>query len=109
MAMRDPIVVGVSVDQPDQVGIVGEVGHESPPRAPAEQWPSHHRPGCCLPLPCSIAAQQERRVAVVVDDEGMTAVGVNRPVRLDACGEDVPGQLIGAPAGTASCHGPPTS
>ena len=31
-----PVLVGETVDQPGEVGIVGEVGHEPLPRAPAE-------------------------------------------------------------------------
>ena len=46
---------------------------------------------------CRAASPPGRKAGLrsIVDDEGMTAIGVNRPVRLDACGEDVPGQLMG--------------
>ena len=45
--------------------------------------------------PCSLATWREGRVARIVDDQGMIAIGVDRSVWLDARGEDVPGQLVG--------------
>ena len=92
----DPILGGEAIDQPSQVRISGELGDESLPRAPAESRPSHKRPGCRFPLLCSLAARQEGRVAVIVDDKGMTAIGVDRSVWLYASSQDVPGELIGA-------------
>ena len=58
----DPILGRETVDQPGHVGIMGAVGHEPRPRAPAESRPSHSRPGGRLPPPCSLATWQEGRV-----------------------------------------------
>ena len=86
----DPILGGEAIDQPSQVRISGELGDESLPRAPAESRPSHKRPGCRFPLLCSLAARQEGRVAVIVDDKGMTAIGVDRSVWLYASSQEPP-------------------
>ena len=94
--MADPILGGEAIDQPSQVRISGELGDESLPRAPAESRPLHKRPGCRFPLLCSLAARQEGRIAVIVNDKGMTAIGVDRFVWLYARSEDVADELIGA-------------
>ena len=84
---------------------MGEVGHEPLPCAPGESRPSHERPGGCIFRPCRLATWQEGRVARIVDDEGLIAIGVDRSVWLDARGEDGPGQLVG-PVQRAGVHGP---
>ena len=70
---------------------MGEVGHEPLPRAPAESWPSHSRPGGRVPRPFRLATWQEGRVVRIVDDQGLIAIGVDRSVWFDARGEDGPG------------------
>ena len=52
-----------------------------------------------------LATWQEGRVARIIDDTGLIAIGVDRSVWLDARGEDVPGQLVG-PVQRAWVHGP---
>ena len=84
---------------------MGAVGHEPRPRAPAASRPSHSRPGGRVSRPCRLATWQEGRVARIVDDTGLIAIGVDRSVWLDARGEDVPGQLVG-PVQRAGVHGP---
>ena len=84
---------------------MGAVGHEPLPRAPAASRPSHSRPRCRVPRPCSLATWQEGRVARLIDDQGLIAIGVNRSVWLDARGEDGPGQRVG-PVQRAGVHGP---
>ena len=74
---------------------MGAVGHEPLPRAPAASRPSHERPGGRVPRPCRLATWQEGRVARIVDDTGLSAIGVDRSVWLDARGEDGPGQRVG--------------
>ena len=64
----------------------------------APRWP---RPTAVPPL----ATWQEGRVARIVDDTGLIAIGIDRSVWLDARGEDVPGQLVG-PVQRAWVHGP---
>ena len=95
----DPRLGRETVDPPGHVGIMGAVGHEPRPRAPAASRPSHSRPGGRVPRPCRLATRQEGRVARIVDDTGLIAIGVDRSVWLDARGEDDPGQR-------AWVHGP---
>ena len=91
----DPILGRETVDQPGHIGLIGEVGHAPRPRAPAAAWPAHERPGGRVPGPCRLATWQEGRVARIVDDQGLIAIGVDWCVWLDARGEDVPGPLVG--------------
>ena len=84
---------------------MGAVGHEPLPRAPAASRPSHERPGGRVPRPCRLATGQEGRVARIVDDTGLIAIGVDRSVWLDARGEDGPGQRVG-PVQRAGVHVP---
>ena len=51
-------------------------GHAPRPRAPAA-WPAHERPGGRVPGPCRLATGQEGRVARIVDDQGLIAIGVD--------------------------------
>ena len=101
----DPRLGRETVDQPGQVEIMGAVGHEPRPRAPAASRPSHERPGGRVPRPCRLATWQEGRVARIVDDTGLSAIGVDRSVWLDARGEDGPGQRVG-PVQRAGVHVP---
>ena len=84
---------------------MGEGGHEPRPRAPAASRPSHERPGGRVPRPCRLATWQEGRVARILDDTGLIAIGVDRSVWLDARGEDGPGPLVG-PVQRAWVHVP---
>ena len=84
---------------------MGEGGHEPRPRAPAASRPSHERPGGRVLRPCRLATWQEGRVARIVDDTGLIAIGVDRSVWLDARGEDGPGPLVG-PVQRAWVHVP---
>ena len=59
------------------IGLIGAVGHEPRPRAPAAAWPAHERPGGRVPGPCRLATWQEGRVARIVDDQGLIAIGVD--------------------------------
>ena len=54
-----------------------KVGHAPRPRAPAAAWPAHERPGGRVPGPCRLATGQEGRVARLVDDQGLIAIGVD--------------------------------
>ena len=106
----DPILGRETVDQPGHIGLIGEVGHAPRPRAPAESWPwprasADERPGGRVPRPCRLATWQEGRVARIVEDTDLIAIGVDRSVWLDARGEDVPGQLVG-PVQRAWVHVP---
>ena len=76
----DPILGRETVDQPGHVGIMGAVGHEPRPRAPAESRPSHSRPGGRLPPPCSLATWQEGRVVHIVDDQSLIAALVHNSI-----------------------------
>ena len=105
----DPRLGRETVDQPGHVEIMGAVGHEPLPRAPAASRPSHERPGGRVPRPCRLATWQEGRVARIVDDTGLIAIGVDRSVWLDARGEDGPWPAgRSRPASRGSCAGPPT-
>ena len=73
----DPILGRETVDQPGHIGLIGEVGHAPRPRAPAAAWPAHERPGGRVPGPCRLATWQEGRVARIVDDQGLIAIGVD--------------------------------
>ena len=64
----DPILGRETVDQPGHIGLIGEVGH------------AHERPGGRVPGPCRLATGQEGRVARIVDDQGLIAIGVDRSV-----------------------------
>ena len=101
----DPRLGRETVDQPGHVEIMGAVGHEPRPRAPAASRPSHERPGGRVPRPCRLATWQEGRVARIVDDTGLIAIGVDRSVWLGARGEDGPGQRVG-PVQRAGVHVP---
>ena len=76
----DPILGRETVDQPGHIGLIGEVGHAPRPRAPAAAWPAHERPGGRVPGPCRLATGPEGRVARIVDDQGLIAIGVDRSV-----------------------------
>ena len=73
----DPILGRETVNQPGHIGLIGAVGHEPRPRAPAAAWPAHERPGGRVPGPCRLATWQEGRVARIVDDQGLIAIGVD--------------------------------
>ena len=101
----DPRLGRETVDPPGHVEIMGAGGPEPRPRAPAASRPSHERPGGRVPRPCRLATWQEGRVARIVDDTGLIAIGVDRSVWLDARGEDGPGQRVG-PVQRAGGHVP---
>ena len=88
---------------------MGAVGHEPLPRAPAESWPSHSRPGGRVPRPCRLATWQEGRVVRIVDDHGPDRHR-RRPVRLARCTRRGRAWPVGRsrPAGRGSWSGPPT-
>ena len=76
----DPILGRETVDPPGHIGLIGEVAHAPRPRAPAAAWPAHERPGGRVPGPCRLATGQDGRVARIVDDQGLIAIGVDRSV-----------------------------
>ena len=70
--------------------------------APALAWHHANRSGAAVP---TSTRRQGRRVARIVDDTGLIAIGVDRSVWLDARGEDGPDSLAG-PVQRARVHVP---